>query len=81
MNLHEFQAKELLSRFGVPIPKGRVVSSAEEAGRVTYEEFVLSGIPAVLLKAQLHAGGRGKGHFVHADTANRSSSTEPPCVV
>jgi succinyl-CoA synthetase beta subunit len=68
MNLHEFRAKELLSRFGVPIPKGRVVSSAEEAGRVTYEEFVLSGIPAVLLKAQLHAGGRGKGHFVHADT-------------
>jgi len=68
MNIHEFQAKELLQRYGVPIPYGRVVKTAEEAGAVTYHEFVLRGIHSIVLKAQIHAGGRGKGHFVHADT-------------
>ncbi len=68
MNLHEFQAKELLQRYGIPTPFGRVVRTAEEAGAVVYQEFVLRGIPAIVVKAQIHAGGRGKGHFIHAET-------------
>ncbi|MCS7176988.1 MAG: ADP-forming succinate--CoA ligase subunit beta [Candidatus Kapabacteria bacterium] len=68
MNLHEFQAKELLQRYGVPIPLGRVVRTAEEAGAVTYRDFVLRNINAIVVKAQIHAGGRGKGQFVHAET-------------
>jgi succinyl-CoA synthetase beta subunit len=55
MNIHEYQAKELLKRFGVPVPKGKAVSNAEEAAAAARE---LGGISVV--KAQIHAGGRGK---------------------
>ncbi len=56
MKVHEYQAKELLARFGVPVPKGRVASTPDEARAVAVE---LNG-PTVV-KAQIHAGGRGKG--------------------
>jgi succinyl-CoA synthetase beta subunit len=55
MNIHEYQAKELLKRFGVPVPKGKVASNPQEAGAVARE---LGG--ACVVKAQIHAGGRGK---------------------
>ena len=57
MNIHEHQAKELLGSFGVPVPKGKAVYSAEEA-RAAAEEL---GGPVWVVKAQIHAGGRGKG--------------------
>ena len=57
MNVHEYQAKEILSRYGVPVQGGAAVSSVEEAveaaKRLNAEKFVA--------KAQIHAGGRGKG--------------------
>ena len=56
MNLHEYQAKELFSRFGVAVPAGRVASSAEEAA-VAAEAL---GGALWVVKAQVHAGGRGK---------------------
>ncbi len=56
MKLHEFQAKELLARYGVPIPRGRVATSAREAETIAEE---LGG--GVVVKAQAHTGGRGKG--------------------
>jgi succinyl-CoA synthetase beta subunit len=56
MKIHEFQAKEVLQRFGVAIPRGRVTDSAEEARMIARE---LGG--PVVVKAQIHAGGRGKG--------------------
>ena len=56
MKIHEFQAKKLLADYGVPIPKGRVASTPEEAREVAGE---LGG--AAVVKAQVHAGGRGKG--------------------
>ncbi|MGE0059990.1 MAG: ADP-forming succinate--CoA ligase subunit beta [Dehalococcoidia bacterium] len=56
MKVHEYQAKELLAQFGVPVPKGRVASTAEEARAIAQE----LGVPTVI-KAQIHAGGRGKG--------------------
>jgi len=55
MNIHEYQAKELLSRFGVPVPSGKVASDPDEA-RAAANEI---GLPCVV-KAQIHAGGRGK---------------------
>jgi succinyl-CoA synthetase beta subunit len=55
MNIHEYQAKELLRRFGMPVPRGRVASTAEEAKTIAAE----LGSPCVV-KAQIHAGGRGK---------------------
>lgn len=58
MNIHEYQAKELFEQFNVPSPKGRVAETAEQAQQIAEE---LSG--QVVIKAQIHAGGRGKGTF------------------
>ena len=55
MNIHEFQAKEIFSRYGIPVPKGIIASTPEEAEAATQE---LGGQSVV--KAQIHAGGRGK---------------------
>jgi succinyl-CoA synthetase beta subunit len=56
MKIHEHQAKEILRQYGVPVPRGQVVFSAGEARKVAEE---LGG--RVVVKAQIHAGGRGKG--------------------
>lgn len=55
MNIHEYQAKEILERFGVPVPRSTVASTPEEAKAAAAE---LGG--QVVVKAQVHAGGRGK---------------------
>jgi len=57
MKIHEFQAKEVLSRFGVAVPSGRECTTAEEAAAA----FAELGTPVCVVKAQIHAGGRGKG--------------------
>ncbi len=59
MNIHEYQAKELLAKFGVPVPAGFAAMSVEEAVAATGK---LPG-PLYVVKAQIHAGGRGKGKF------------------
>ncbi|HVM36833.1 MAG TPA: ADP-forming succinate--CoA ligase subunit beta [Sphingomicrobium sp.] len=59
MNIHEYQAKELLAKFGVPVPAGFAAMSAEEAVAAANK---LPG-PLWVVKAQIHAGGRGKGKF------------------
>ncbi len=59
MNIHEYQAKELFDRFQVPSPKGAVASTPEEAAEAA-RQFAGSKL---VIKAQVHAGGRGKGHF------------------
>jgi succinyl-CoA synthetase beta subunit len=61
MNIHEFQAKELFSEFGIPIAKGVAVKSGDEF------DNALDQLPdgAVVVKAQIHAGGRGKGTFTN----------------
>ncbi|MCX7736051.1 MAG: ADP-forming succinate--CoA ligase subunit beta [Candidatus Kapabacteria bacterium] len=61
MKIHEYQAKDLLRKFDVPVLFSKVVFSPEEAGKITYEEFVQRGIETIVIKAQVHAGGRGKG--------------------
>jgi len=62
LNIHEYQAKAILSKHGVAVPAGKVVHSADEA-RVAADE--LGG--RVVVKAQIHAGGRGKGTFRRRD--------------
>jgi succinyl-CoA synthetase beta subunit len=59
MNIHEYQAKGLLQKFGVAVPKGAVAYTSQEAEKVARS---LSG-PAYVVKAQIHAGGRGAGRF------------------
>ncbi|MES2442703.1 MAG: ADP-forming succinate--CoA ligase subunit beta [Pseudomonadota bacterium] len=59
MNIHEYQAKELLAKFGVPVPAGFAAMSIEEAVAASKQ---LPG-PLYVVKAQIHAGGRGKGKF------------------
>jgi succinyl-CoA synthetase beta subunit len=57
MKIHEFQAKELFQKYGVPIPRGKAAFSVDEAKKIAAE---LGTFP-VVVKAQIHAGGRGKG--------------------
>jgi succinyl-CoA synthetase beta subunit len=57
MKIHEFQAKELLGRFGVPVPRGRECRTPDEAAAA----HLALGTPVTVVKAQIHAGGRGKG--------------------
>ncbi|MBK1666028.1 succinate--CoA ligase subunit beta [Rhodospirillum rubrum] len=59
MNIHEYQAKQVLAKYGVPVLKGGVAYTAEEAEKVALD---LAG-PVYVVKSQIHAGGRGKGHF------------------
>lgn len=59
MKIHEYQAKELFARYGVPVPRGRVAATPAEARQVAEE---LGG--KAVIKAQVHAGGRGKGRIV-----------------
>jgi len=63
MNIHEYQAKELLSRYGAPVPRGAMAATVEEAVKAAQ---ALPG-PVWVVKAQIHAGGRGKGSFKGAD--------------
>jgi len=57
MKIHEYQAKDVLGAFGVPVPRGKTATTAEGAERAARE----LGSDVVVVKAQIHAGGRGKG--------------------
>jgi succinyl-CoA synthetase beta subunit len=69
MKIHEYQAKQILDEFGVPVPKGRVARTPAEARQIAEE---LGG--KVVIKAQIHAGGRGKGGGVKL--ANSAAEAE-----
>ena len=73
MNLHEYQAKEVFRKYGVPVPEGRVARSADEA--VAAAEAI--GGAVWVVKAQVHAGGRGKagGVKLARDLATVRSAT------
>src|SRR5881628_62240 len=57
MKIHEYQAKAILARHGVPVPRGEIAFNAAEAGEIARR----LGGDVVVVKAQIHAGGRGKG--------------------
>ncbi len=67
MNIHEYQAKAILREYGAPVSDGRAVLKAEEAKTAAGE---LDG-PLWVVKAQIHAGGRGKGHFVEESAGEK----------
>src|ERR1700750_951102 len=60
MKIHEYQAKEILRKYGVPVPSGEMVQTLEEADRAA-KDLLDKGNAVVVVKAQIHAGGRGKG--------------------
>jgi succinyl-CoA synthetase beta subunit len=61
MNLHEYQGKELLKKYNIPVQEGIVATTPEEAVAAYDQMAAKSNSPVVVLKAQIHAGGRGKG--------------------
>ena len=62
MNIHEHQARQLLAQFGVAVPAGEVCDTPEAAENVA-ERLLAGGATLIVVKAQIHAGGRGKGTF------------------
>jgi succinyl-CoA synthetase beta subunit len=64
MNIHEYQAKQLLAKYGVAVPKGGVAYTADEAVKVAED----LGGPVWVVKSQIHAGGRGAGRFKDDDS-------------
>jgi succinyl-CoA synthetase beta subunit len=76
MKIHEYQAKEILRKYGVPVPGGEMVQTLEEADRAAKDLFA-NGNAVVVVKAQIHAGGRGKGGGVKVvkslDDASKAS--------
>ena len=67
MNIHEYQAKALLRQYGAPVSDGRIVTKADEVKAAAGE---LDG-PLWVVKAQIHAGGRGKGHFLEKEAGSK----------
>jgi succinyl-CoA synthetase beta subunit len=75
MNVHEYQAKELLQKFDVATTRGRVASTLDEAEQIARE----LGDGEVVVKAQIHAGGRGKGTF--AKRQRKCAMSQQRCLV
>jgi len=62
LNLHEYQSKSLMEKFGVRVQRGKVAGTADEAAAVA-QDLLKSSAKELIVKAQIHAGGRGKGQF------------------
>ncbi len=60
MKIHEYQGKEILKKYGVAVPRGKMATTREEA-EAAAQDILGSGATGVVVKAQIHAGGRGKG--------------------
>lgn len=73
MKIHEYQARELMSKFGVPVPPAHLVHSADEAGDAFEKLAAEHGATLAVVKAQVHAGGRGKGGGVRLVKAAREA--------
>ena len=77
MKVHEYQAKQLMAARGIPVPMGTVATSVEEAVAAVGPLIGQSGNPVVVVKSQIHAGGRGKGTFKeHPDLRGVNVVTE-----
>src|SRR2546421_4701137 len=72
MNIHEYQAKSVLREFGVPVPRGAPAFTVEEAVKAAHD----LGGPIWVVKAQIHAGGRGKAGGVKVVRAIEDVRTE-----
>ncbi len=77
MKIHEYQAKALMKARGIAVPLGKVATSVDEAVAAVRPLMTESGNQVVVLKSQIHAGGRGKGHFKeHPDVAGVNVITD-----
>ncbi|MGF1666303.1 MAG: ADP-forming succinate--CoA ligase subunit beta [Acidimicrobiia bacterium] len=77
MKIHEYQAKQLMKARGIPVPEGRVATSVDEAVAAVSALVESTGNPVVVVKSQIHAGGRGKGRFIeHPGTGGVSVVTQ-----
>src|SRR6478736_4578604 len=61
MKIHEYQGKQLFAKYGIAIPKGIACFTVDEAEQAATKIISETGAPVVVVKAQIHAGGRGKG--------------------
>jgi len=77
MNIHEYQAKEVLAKHGVAVPKGMVVDNPDKAEAAARE----LGTDVVVVKAQIHAGGRGKGGGVKLAKSPREAKTHASKII
>src|SRR5436189_904777 len=62
MNIHEYQAKQLLAQYGVSVPPGEVCDTPEAARKIA-ADLIAKGATLIAVKSQIHSGGRGKGTF------------------
>src|SRR5436309_1031018 len=74
MNIHEHQAKEVLRQYGIPVPNGKVAFTVAQAEAAAKELAVTS--PVLVVKAQIHAGGRGKAGGVKVVKSVAEAVTE-----
>lgn len=77
MKIHEYQGKEIFRRYKIPVPSGRVTTSAEEAAAIFRE----LGKPLAVVKAQIHAGGRGKGGGVKLARSAEEAETHAKAIL
>ncbi|MDW8303070.1 MAG: ATP-grasp domain-containing protein, partial [Bacteroidia bacterium] len=70
MKIHEYQGKEIFRKYGVPVPKGIVVKTPEEAKQAAIE----LGSSVIVVKSQIHAGGRGQGKVYDANDRSKMLS-------
>ncbi|MEZ4408724.1 MAG: ADP-forming succinate--CoA ligase subunit beta [Polyangiales bacterium] len=61
MKIHEYQGKEIFKRYGVPVPRNKACTTPDEARAAAEALIAETGVPVVVVKSQIHAGGRGKG--------------------
>jgi succinyl-CoA synthetase beta subunit len=76
MKIHEYQAKQMFARYGVPIPRGYVAFTLDEVESAAKRLAQETGSPVVVVKAQIHAGGRGKGGGVKVAKSGAGEARE-----
>jgi succinyl-CoA synthetase beta subunit len=76
MKIHEYQAKQIFARYGLPIPRGYPAFTVDEAEAAAKRLAQETGSPVVVVKAQIHAGGRGKGGGVKVAKGGASEARE-----
>lgn len=75
MKIHEYQGKQILARYGVPVPKGEAAFSVDQVGPIAERLVAETGNSVVVVKAQIHAGGRGKGGGVKLSKNGAAGAT------
>ncbi len=76
MKIHEYQGKQIFAKYSVPIPKGIPAFTVDEAEAAAKQLIAETGIPVVVVKAQIHAGGRGKGGGVKVAKGGAAEARE-----